>query len=589
MLFLITNPKKILTNRKFTNFFLGKWFLNYLKKKNIEKINIKFNQNVSNNLIIQNELKKNKICNKLYIEIINELYPKLNKLNNINWKYKTWNFFLGHWLNFCISVIVDRIYLVKNLDLKKVNADYQLNIGKKASLTTYNLKDFTYNCGLIEWNEKLFSRIIYLIKTKNYNNEENFFNSKNIVKTLNQSFFQKFSYNIKIYIIKFLERILCFKNNFFFYNSYIADKFKLLKIQLKLKNFPFVYSFQFFNNNQIKKGFNIEKRNKIKLNISNKPLIDKIVKFLIPELIPTIYFEGFNDQLNLAKTSHLPKKIKKIFTSAAYADDTFKFWLASKINENSKLYYGQHGGGYNIYKDWFGDKYEYKIANKNFIWGKRSVIKKKINIGNYLIPKKSNQNTNQKQLIVLPPLDILKRTPVVRHLNYFDEEKKEIQSLISNIKINKLNQYEIRPHPQDKRREFEFIKFLKINKRINIVNNQIEFKKISNNYSLLIFTYLSTEFFIRIALNKPCFLLINKQFFDKYMLSVAKDDFKKLLNIGIVHLNGRSLSKKIKKDLNQINYWWFKENNQQIIKEFCKNYTDPNFNDALLIKKLKND
>ena len=149
-----------------------------------------------------------------------------------------------------------------------------------------------------------------------------------------------------------------------------------------------MHSFSFFNNKIAKEEIDISLRKKIKLNIESKNSDIKILKFLLMELLPTIYLEGFQIQKKLADNSHLPKKIKKVFVSHAYPDNSFKFWLADKINSGTKLVHGQHGAGYNIYKDFFATFHELGISDFFFTWGWKNNNKKIVPVGNYLINKK---------------------------------------------------------------------------------------------------------------------------------------------------------------------------------------------------------
>lgn len=111
---LILNPNKI--DKKSVNVFLGKWFLFLIKKKKLK--NIKFDLIPEKKTNAKNYLLREKYYDKIYNIILNEIYPKLNSINNINWKRKTWNFLIGSWLYAYIVVIIDRINLLKPV-LKK--------------------------------------------------------------------------------------------------------------------------------------------------------------------------------------------------------------------------------------------------------------------------------------------------------------------------------------------------------------------------------------------------------------------------------------------------------------------------------------
>ena len=588
---LILNSKKLISDKNDKNFFLGKWFVNCLSKD--QKKNINFSYFDTENFNFENETKKLNYTKKISKDILNEIIPVLNQLNGVKWKYKIWNIFLGHWLHHFVAVVLDRINLVKPLFKSNINYEEQLSIGKNASLASYNLRDFTRNAGLIEWNEKFISRIIYLISTNNFNNDESLLNSKKNFKSKKENFFTIIKYNCSIAILKFLEKILCKENNYLFYNSYIKNKSKLFKIIVRLGDFPFLYSFPFFNKRKIKKGIDLNLRKKFKINFDSVDLDLKIVKFLLIECLPTIYLEGFKLQKELADNSHLPKKTKVVFTSAVYDDETFKFWLADKMNSGTKLAHGQHGGGaYFILKELFWETFEFEISNKYFNWGARKNNLNPINIGNYLLDTKNeNKNINsQKFLVVFAASDLFKRSALIwDYYHYMTDGADQTQTFFDNINFSSVNELNLRLHPQDRlRRELQYSNFIEFkNNKINKVNYKSRFDKLVKKHSLIIFTYLSTEFFKMMALNKPCLVLINKKNIDNLFNAVAKKDFEKLIDVGILHTNGLSLANKLNLISNNIENWW---NNKEIIKakdEFCKNYSNPHFNIDTFINELK--
>lgn len=591
MKYLIINPKKLSYNKKDINFFLGEWFINFINKSKINKIKYDFIKKKKIN--IKKQVLHIKYSKKIYKKILFELYPRLNEISKINWSYKSWDFLLGVWLHSYIAILFDRINIIKPiLNLKNLNLEKIIKLGKKVSLATYDLRDFTFQAGLIDWNEKLLSRIIYLKKTKKFNNSSNLLNSEKTLKNKNNQTYKIFFYKIFILFIKYIERLVCFNNKVIFYNTYIKDKLKLIKINLRLKNLPFKHSYNFFNDNLLKKNFNSFLRKKNFSNFSSKNSDLKLIKFLIAEMMPTIYLEGFKEQLNIARNSHLPKRIDKIFTSSAYTDNAFKFWVADQINKNTKIFFGQHGGGYNIFKNWFGDDLENNISNKRFVWGSRVNNSKQISVGNYLInPKefKTSFNYNSKKyLLILPTVEIYKRNRNLNPADYFNDDVSETQKIIDNVILEKSEQLNIRPHPQNKRRELNFENFLRLKQKNFLIDSKTNFQKNCNDHSLLIFTYLSTEFFKQITIGKPCLLLLNKYILKDYMVPKVKKDFDELLKVGILFTDGKKIANKINSISNDIKSWWLNKEIVKTRKKFCYLYSDYEFNENLIIKNLLN-
>lgn len=588
MKILILDPKKISLKKKNTNIFLGNFFLNLIKKIRIKK-DFKYSILNKNDISKKKQIRQIKISKKIYKTLLKEIIPKLNQIHSINWKYKTWDFFLGHWLHNYIAVILDRITLIKPIFKKKINFKSQIDLGKSASLVTNDLKKFTENAGKIDWNNKLISRLIYLILSKNFNNDKLLNHSKKDSIIYRDTVLSSLFFKFKIIFLKFFYSFFN-RRPFIFYNSYIKNKFLLAKIIFKLGSFPFPYSFAFFDKKIIQSNINFDLRKKIKINYSDEKKLDlKIIKFLFAELFPTIYLEGFKEQRNIAIKSYLPFNIKGIFTCSAYTDNSFKFWLAEHIQMGTKIFFGSHGAGYNLRKYIYSEEHELNISHKYFTWGRKKSNSKMVSVGNFLVGSSINYNKISKInkfLLILPVYDFYKRNMGIFFSRDNINDSLQINNILNNI--NNIHNLHIRPHPQDYRKEISFKEFIEFKKRnIKILNSNISFQKIVNNYSFLIFTYLSTEFMNSLAQGRPCMMYINKSEFDKLKYDAQKN-LLKLYSVGIIHFSGNSLVKKLNEIMINPNKWWGNSWTIKIRKEFNNNYCGSVFDDKKLLTYLKN-
>ena len=137
----------------------------------------------------------------------------------------------------------------------------------------------------------------------------------------------------------------------FFFPLILAISLDFLKLNKKLNQFPFYYSFDFILNKNIrtKADENLRKNIKIKLDENNFEI--KILNYLIKNCIPTIYFEGFKKLKKLADRSFLPTNKKVVIVSKnIFRDGVYRFWVANKISSGSKLILVQHGAGYGYKK-----------------------------------------------------------------------------------------------------------------------------------------------------------------------------------------------------------------------------------------------
>lgn len=348
---LVLVPKKI-SYKNSINIFLENFFLKLVRNNKYRNSNKFFVIN-NKSRSLKSQLNQIKLKNKIYSIILKEIHTKLNSIHKINWQIKTWEFLIGHWLHFYIETILDRLSMINPLFKfnNKIDVSDQLIFGKNPLIVTNTLREFTEQIRMLDWNNRLISRLLYLKHTNDFN--------KNYVPLLKanshiikENIIKKFIFTIKINMLKILSFIFSW-NTFIFYNSYIKDKYKLIKIIFSLKSFPFPYSFSFFNNKIVNSKLDIELRKSIELNYhKEKNFRLKVIKYLLIETFPKIYLEGFKYQSSIAKNSHLPKKIDGVFTCSAYEDNSFKFWLADKINLNKKSFF------------WFGMEQDIKyLAN----------------------------------------------------------------------------------------------------------------------------------------------------------------------------------------------------------------------------------
>ena len=587
MKILILNPKKISYKKNYENFFLNNFFLK-LKKYRFKKLNyhILNKKDISKKI----QLFQIKFTKKISRDILREIVPKLNNIHNIKWNLKTWDFFVGLWIHSYVYIIFDRLNLIKKIK-KKINLNEQLIIGRDAPLISNDFGKFHEYAGKIDWNEKLISRLIYLIKSKDFNNTESILNSQKFLKPKNLPKINIIILNLVITFFKILSFFLINKKSFVFFNSYIKSKYKLCKIIFNLGSVPFPYSFTLFNSLIIQCKINPQLRKKIKLNFKKEKNIKlKIIKFLFNETFPLIYLEGFLTQKRIADKSHLPKNIKGVFTCSARHDNLFKFWLADKIQKKKKIFFGTHGAGYNMYDLFEYQKHEENISKKYFIWGNRKYSSKMISVGNFLVDssmKYSNYLEKKNYLLVLPVMSIYKRT-----LTLFSNEStlltaRNIELFLNNLSYKIKNKIHIRTHPQDERTDFSFLDLISLNKKlIKILDKGEKYTKISNNYSLAIFPYLSTEFLNSLTLDRPCLIYLNKIELAKFKKD-ARELLDELHSIGIVNFSGVSMAKNLKRISKDINKWWNDKKTIKIKKKFCYNYCNNNFDYKLIIDELK--
>ena len=563
--------------------FMGIWMKDFLSKENLNKskfLNYESSHKFHNQF---NEIIK---VQSLYKKIIREIASELNKHHKINWDERSWKFLIGPWLETFIAVFFDRLNMAKLLiEQKEIDLESFIKRGKEVEIISENYKDFTSQASDPDWNEKFIFKLLYLLKTKDFKNSKI---KQRLKKKSFFNFLENINYNIKNFFLKFLERIFCNNNKFVFFSPNIGNALDFLKLNIKLNQFPFYYSFDFILNKSIrtKADENLRKNIKFKLDENNFEI--KILKYLIKNCIPTIYFEGFKKLKKLADRSFFPINKKVVIISRnIFRDGAYRFWVANKINSGSKLILVQHGAGYGYKKCFQNENYETDISDLFFFLGWENKKEKKIvPIGNLAVKnKKKFKISNKRNLLVLSGLlPIFKLQNVLFDIIELSDLKKEINFFFDNLDFSLFDKISIREHPTSlKKNSLKFRELIQDkSKKIYYTSLNANLEKLISEHALVITTYDSTEFYKMLARNKPCIQLFRK----KYIKEEYLKDFEDLYNCGILHNDIISLSKKINEIASNPYEWWNKNLIKNKRNKFCEKFIKTSINYELIISEL---
>jgi putative transferase (TIGR04331 family) len=569
-------------NEKFV--IIDKWYEKLIKLTPDNKLNLRYLNEYK--FSIKKEKESFKEVDEVYEKLLQEITIKLNNVHNTNWSSKAWRIFIGPWLNRFVAIIYDRTEIVLPL-LKNLNVDCskQTKIGSCVSLSSHTMRDFTDKTLKKKWNDELFCRIIYLLKTNNFNNEENLNACHNLkfesFKTRSIYYFYFFNF----FIFKLIVYPITFFNKFVFYKSYFGNFLNLSKLILILKDIPFRYSFSFFDNFIVKKNFDKKLRSKVDIFENSPNIKEKITRFLLTECLPTFYLEGFKDLKKITNNSFLPNKKKVIITFNCWKDNIFKYWLAYQSNQGSKIIYGQHGAGYGTNLGHYAEKHELKISDNYLSWGWKS-NQKILPLGDFSTNKKKKFTyvNNKKILIVSGNVNVFKFNNIIHDKNQVFKKHREINEFLDELDVSKVSCLDFKEHPNEKRRIFSTLKMIKNSKtKINSVIKESNLEKILDKYQLIIYPYqFATPFLKYLNLNKPSISLFKKD----YLNENVKKDFEPLFEAKILHESSLEMAKFLNQNFDKMQNWWEDQNTQKARINFCGKYIKKNIDFEFFIKSL---
>ena len=507
-----------------------------------------------------------KLCNKNFEKILNELYPILNKIHKINWGKRSWRVLIGPWLHRYICILTNRYFILKKI--KKNNNSFFNKLILRNSIIplSKNLNHFTDLSMQDNYNYKLLSLLSKKIKNKKIDIKiEDKLKSKNKICEIRNKIFG--------FLLKILNILLCGKKNIFLYKTYFGNFKVILHLILKLKQFPILYP-SFLEKGFSNEKISMEKRNKLK-NLKSKNEIEKILNELIYIFIPKFYLEDFNNNLLSAKKIY-PNKANVVLTAVGIWKDTlFKIWLSEKLNNKTKLICRQHGGNYGQNELIFEEKHEIKVSDYFFSWGWVNKNKKVLPCFGIIEPKLRKFEKKFKKILLVTQTPhkflyfdngTMDNYKSKNYINFLDVFFEKIQHKIKNkiyLRFKNLNS-----NSPKKKIDVHFKNLLtKKYKNLHISNIKNFYQDIENK-KLVIFTYNGTAFLNSLKANVPSIILFNKNYI--YLKKSSKKIYFEMKKNHIFFDDPIRASNFINQNLNNIDEWW----ESKKVRNTISNYLD---------------
>jgi len=488
----------------------------------------------------------------LYEVILQELSEKLNLIHDVNHSLRYWRILVGPWLLVFIPLLYDRWE-----SLQKASSSF--SISKTSVLDYANLESIAFDMSHFEhlmktdhWNHFIYSSILNktkLIKTSNVKKipPEEFIPSR--VKPSNS----QSSRELILKIIKGLSNLLSGNNNIFIIDSYLS-KIDLLKLQLKLFQFPALYS-----SPEIEQTNPEMKTRDWSLPTSKgESSFEIFVREFIPIQIPAVYLEGYEKLNAKSNTMPWPSNPKLIWSSNTwYAEEVFKIWSAKKAELGVPLVAGQHGGVYGTGLFSMPADHELKICDYFLSWGSKKWDSSKNN--NKIIPIgifKKYKKRIEKTSVLMISSDLCRYSNSLvslpmstQCLEAFDNEFTFISLLPDYI----LNDLVVRPFKYEygwsyhDRLKDRFPK-IKIDAGEDRLENLFLRSKIS------ISTWNATTYLETLSLNIPTMIFWDPEHSE--VKKSAEKYFDILKKVGIFHDNPESAANHLIKIWGDIDGWW---------------------------------
>lgn len=506
----------------------------------------------------------------------------LNQQNNLQHEERFWRITLGHWLRCYVNIIVNRVKT-----LEKFMQMYQISgtktyLNNSYILATKNSISMTWASNDPHWNNVLIMRILDLLGTK--------FPVDYIKVDDSLSFQISFLDPLKKRILKWvyrqLQKLLSFiskDSDAFIISSYLPKKVEI-KLQIALRQFPQFWISPTF---EISEKYDLKLRRKLSNQIRNKSknYLENILSEMLFELLPICYLEGFPNITDLAQKQSWPKYPKFIFTSNNFdTDELFKVWLATKVESGSKYFAGQHGSNYGTHR-YINRTIEEVTAERFITWGWKDELCQHTPAFIFKTAEAKNANYNSQGFLLLVELCIDHRVTIwddyAEFNNYFKEQNDFVSLLSSAVK----KQLIIRLPAAHKNFKWnEEARWKAFDSSLKIDNGSSNLVNLISQSRLVVYSYDSTGMLENLSKNIPTVVFWQNNF--DHLRDQAKPFYQALVDAEILHLTPVSLTKKINKIWNDIDYWWNENKVQEARKYFCEKYARQSKNPVCELKKI---
>ena len=529
----------------------------------------------------------------IYEQALTDLTDQLNCFHKVRLPKRFWRILVGPWLGVFLQILFDRWYMLNDAftqysDLKCTFIDY----GTMFEVPN-DMADFLKKSVRDDWNQAIYQQIIRHLYPNNFTLDQEFICRTHIDKDLCVEKRNTLACSLKQKFRSLADHNFWrpSEDKFFMISTYLP-LWSEIKLSVSLGQIPRKrYS------PPTPAALPLEEKRKWDLNcekqfLASDNFFDLFLK-LIPQNIPSIYLEGFDELRQLTRDLNWSKKPKTIFTSSAFSgDDVFKCWTAQKVLGGSSLVIGQHGGNIGMSSYSFFDEHQIEIADKFLAWGKQYNNQNVKPVGNFVCRKnrvKTKRNGGGCLITTTVPRFSYHLRPVpiaTQWLVYFDEQVRFVNALNDQVRKSftvKLSAPDYGWH-QEKR-------WRSACGDVHLESGASEITRLAKNSRICVSSYNGTSFIETLVSNAPTIIFWNPGLWE--LKPDAAKYFKILSAAKIFHETPESAADHLCGVWSDVGDWWFSCSVQSAKEAFLSNFSDISSNsinkiqDALKLDREK--
>jgi len=559
--------------------FLGEWCKLYQRKILWQDLNSKtaiYHWNDRKKL-----LNDYKLLMIIYEFFLVQLSSILNKTHNTNHSIKYWRILIGPWLGMFVQVAYDRWFM-----LKKVIEDEEIDhciVTKADSIdkVSNDLKEFENSIKHDYGNELIYGQLLEMCWQDKINIE--FINdNERYSKKINNSTWQEkidkeISSGFKNVVKQWLRKLVLLFNKFFpkddgyFFISSYLPLLSDLKLQVRLGQFPKLWRVPITPPANLDMNFR-----QWSIDIKNYKVnsFESVLARLIPQHMPKIYLEGYDDLKSASEMLPWPSKPKAIFTGTLWFDsEVFKIWAAGKSENRIPFVIGQHGGHFGTSPFASLEDHQIKISDKWISWGWSDYSRPKVtpigNLKGFGLSAEYNPKGGALMVECTVPRYSYHLYAIViagQFLDYFEDQKTFLNSLQKTLR----EQVTVRASNND----FDWdlpSRFNDLMPEVEVDPGNQDIRKLIKKSRIYISTYNATTYLESMSWNIPTIIFWNESHWE--LKEDIKPYFELLKSVGIFHNTPEGAAKHMTNIWDNVDDWWFSDSVQNVRITFCNQFS----------------
>ena len=509
----------------------------------------------------------------LYEVLLLEMSEQLNKFHETNHSLRYWRILIGPWLNTFISILFIRWQAIKEVNEGFSITETTLLDFPLLAMIPNSQSDFEVRSLCHKWNHYISGRIISgwtAINCKKISplisSQMNAINPENSISKIS---LKQFVRRTAVKGLQKISTLLSTSNDAFLINSYLPLKQDFL-LQISLGQLPRLWRAEV----EPKIFPDLRCRSKLKLAHHKYEGFENCIRTLIPDQIPVLYLEGYQEINKRASKLPWPTHPKVIFTSnSAHQDELFKIWTATKVEMGIPYVLGQHGGLYGMgrFPTQFEDR-ELATADRFLTWGwSENNLKQYPCVALKLVGAHKGAWNRSGGLLQVTLLNLrYPRDPwavAVDEIEYLHEQFRFVACLPHHIGSQLLVRLSAAAISHGYFREGLWRKYCP---DVQFDYGGIDIERLIRDNRLFVYTYNSTGYLETMARNIPTIIFWNPMSWE--YRSSAKIYFDRLREVGILHDTPESAAKKVASVWDDVESWWDLREVQEAREFFCNRY-----------------